>query len=139
MNQEELAGENHVLVEGLINYNSSLIGSTIQDVDFRNRFSGFVMAIKRQTELLRTKISKVKLKFSDTLLILIPKDKLGLMQNSNELIILEELKIALKYGKYWWLSILIFPLIMLSASFGIYSIAAASFSKLSAQALYLTP
>ena len=64
MNQNELMGENFILVEGLINHQSSIIGKTLNEYDFKHRFSSFVLAIKRQTELLREKIAHIKLKLS---------------------------------------------------------------------------
>ena len=91
-------------------------------IDFRKRFGSFVLAIKRQTELLRDKVAHIHLKFSDTLLIMLPKNQLDELRSSSDLIILEELDIHLRYQKYWWLSILIFPLIMLVASFNILTI-----------------
>ena len=69
MNQEELEGVNHVLVEALITQQSSLIGRTLYQFNFRGKLSSFVLAIKRQNELLREKVAHIKLKFSDTLLI----------------------------------------------------------------------
>ena len=122
INQQELAGDNYVLVEGLIPDNSNLINKTIGNIDFRNTFGSFVLAIKRQTELLRDKVAHIKLKFSDTLLIMVPKNQLDDLRLSNDLIVLEELDIHLKYQKYWWLSILIFPLIMILSSFNILTI-----------------
>mgnify|MGYP001494398075 CR=1 FL=1 len=65
IDQEELAGDNYVIVEGLIPENSNLIQKTIGSIDFRNKFGSFVLAIKRQTELLRDKVAHIKLKFSD--------------------------------------------------------------------------
>ena len=122
INQQELAGDNYILVEGLIPDNSNLINKTIGQIDFRKRFGSFVLAIKRQTELLRDKVAHIHLKFSDTLLIMLPKNQLDELRSSSDLIILEELDIHLRYQKYWWLSILIFPLIMLVASFNILTI-----------------
>ena len=81
-----------------------------------------MLAIKRHAELLRDKVAHVKLKFSDTLLIMIPKDKIEKIRQSNDLIILEELDIHLKYERYWWLSIMVIPAIMILASFQILSI-----------------
>ena len=59
-------GENYILVEGLIPDNSNLINRSIGQIDFRNKFGSFVLAIKRQTELLRDKVARINLKFSDT-------------------------------------------------------------------------
>jgi len=64
ISQEELAGDNYVIVEGLIPENSNLIKKTIGRIDFRNKFGSFVLAIKRQTELLRDKVAHVQLKFN---------------------------------------------------------------------------
>ena len=127
MNQNELMGENFILVEGLIPHQSSIIDKTLNDYDFKHRFSSFVLAIKRQKELLREKIAHIKLKFSDTLLIMVPKAKLKNIKESNDLIVFEELDIHLRYQQYWWLSILVIPLIMIFSSLGLMSIVKAVF------------
>ena len=116
LSQEELMGKNHVLVEGLIPEGSNLINKTLVELNFRKRFDSFVLAVKRQTELLRDKVAHTKLKFSDTLLIMVSKDKLESLKGADSLIVLEELDIHLKYERYWWLSILVIPLIMISVS-----------------------
>ena len=122
MNQNELVGQNFILVEGLISHQSYIIGKTLNDYDFKQKFSSFVLAIKRQKDLLREKIAHIKLKFSDTILIMVPKTKLKTLKQSKDLIILEELDIHLKYQRYWWLSILVIPMIMILSSFGLVSI-----------------
>ncbi len=122
LSQNELLGNNHVLVEGLIAQNSTIIGKTLSQLNYRQAYNSFVLAIKRQAELLRDKVAHIKLKFSDTLLIMIPKDKIEKLRSSNDLIILEELDIHLRYERYWWLSILVLPSIMILASFQIIAI-----------------
>ena len=112
MNQEELSGKNHVLVECLLPQESHLIGKTLKQLEFRRRYKGFVLAIRRHTDILREKIAKIRLKFSDTLLVMMPKDKVESFRSSPDLILLEELNIALKYEGLWWLSILVIPIIM---------------------------
>ena len=98
---------------------SRLIGQSLKEINFRNRYRAFVLAIKRQQELLREKVAHVRLKFSDTLLIMVPRQDLPSMRDTKDMIILEELDIHLNYEKYWWLSILVIPLIMILATFGI--------------------
>ena len=122
MNQNELTGENFILVEALINQQSSIIDKTLNEYDFKHRFSSFVLAIKRQKELLRDKIAHIRLKFSDIILIMVPKAKLNNLKESKDLIVFEELDIHLKYQQYWWLSIIVIPIIMLLSSIGIISI-----------------
>ena len=91
MNQEELEGKDHVLVEAIITEQSSIIGKTLYQFNFRRKLSSFVLAIKRQTELLREKVAHIKLKFSDTLLILIPRDKIDRLKSNSDFIVMEEL------------------------------------------------
>ncbi len=119
MTQQELIGKNHVIVEGIISQQSTLIGKTLKEFDFRRRFGSFVLAIKRQQELLRKKVAHIRLKFSDTLLIMIPKERLDIIRQNSDLIVLEELDIHLRYEKYWWFSILVIPAVMLLSTFGI--------------------
>jgi len=119
MTQQELTGRNHVIVEAIISQHSNMIGKSLQTYNFRNLFEGLVLAIRRQRETLREKVGKIKLRFSDTLLIMIPKGRMEDLKKSSDLIVLEELNITLKYERYWWLSILVIPLIMGLASFGI--------------------
>ena len=126
MNQQELSGKNHVIVEGIISQQSALIGKTLKEFNFRRRFSSFVLALKRQQELIREKIAHIRLKFSDTLLIMVPKEQLDILRQSNDIIVLEELDIHLRYERYWWFSILVIPTVMLLASFGIIPIVKAS-------------
>ena len=126
MNVAELTGKNHVIVEGLVSQQSALIGKTLQEFDFRNRYGSFVLAVKRQRELLRDKIAHIRLKFSDTLLIMVPKERLEILRTSNNLIVLEELDIHLRYERYWWFSILVIPAVMLLAAFGVIPIVKAT-------------
>jgi len=126
MNVAELTGKNHVIVEGLVSQQSALIGKTLQEFDFRNRYGSFVLAVKRQRELLRDKIAHIRLKFSDTLLIMVPKERLEILRTSNNLIVLEELDIHLRYERYWWFSILVIPAVMLLVAFGVIPIVKAA-------------
>ena len=71
MNQQELSGKHHVIVEAIVSQQSPLIGKTIKEFDFRNRFGSFVLALKRQEELLREKVAHIHLKFSVVFWVLI--------------------------------------------------------------------
>ena len=122
MNQEELEGKDHVLVEAIITEQSSIIGKTLYQFNFRRKLSSFVLAIKRQTELLREKVAHIKLKFSDTLLILIPRDKIDRLKSNSDFIVMEELDLHLRYERFWWMSILVIPMVMILSALEIISI-----------------
>ena len=122
MNQEELEGSDHVLVEAIVTQQSSLIDKTLYQFNFRRKLSAFVLAIKRQSELLREKVAHTKLKFSDTLLILVPRNKINRLKSSLDLVVLEELDLHLRYERFWWISIIIIPLVMIISALGYMSI-----------------
>ena len=81
-----------------------------------------MLAIKRQTELLREKVAHIKLKFSDTLLILIPRDKIDRLKSNSDFIVMEELDLHLRYERFWWMSILVIPMVMILSALEIISI-----------------
>tara|TARA_Y100001978_G_scaffold201316_1_gene219398 strand:- start:1427 stop:2578 length:1152 start_codon:yes stop_codon:yes gene_type:complete len=126
MTQKELSGKNHVLVECLLPQESHLIGKTLQELDFKKKYQGFVLAVRRNTDIIREKLAKIKLRFSDTLLVMMPKGKVESFRRSPDLILLEELNIVLKYEGLWWLSIIVIPLIMILTFLNVISIMKAS-------------
>jgi di/tricarboxylate transporter len=61
------------VVEGVISANSSLIGKTIKESNFRERYDAAVVAIHRNGEKLSGKIGWVKIKPGDVLLMFVGK------------------------------------------------------------------
>ncbi len=61
------------VVEGVISANSSLIGKTIKESNFRDRYDAAVVAIHRNGEKLSGKIGWVKIKAGDVLLMYVGK------------------------------------------------------------------
>ena len=118
MNQSELAGEENTVVEGLVTQNSQLIGMTLKELDFRKSFSAFVLAVRREGRTLREKIARIRLHFGDTLLIFLPKDRIGNMLNNPDLAILQEHKVQLHKVRFWWLSVAVIPGMMITAALG---------------------
>ena len=82
-NQEKVA-------EILILSNSRLIGSTLKDLRFRQRYNATVLAIRRGQELIRERLGKVSLRFADLLLVQAPRDSFIGLQTTRELLVLEE-------------------------------------------------
>jgi len=126
MNQTELMSGSSTIVEGLITQNSSLIGKSLFDVDFRKKFGAFVLAVRREGKTLREKIARIKLHFADTLLIFVPKQSMNAIITDRDLAILQEHKVSLKKVKFWWLAIAVIPIVMLLAALGILDILEAS-------------
>ncbi|MEL6444829.1 MAG: SLC13 family permease [Bacteroidota bacterium] len=57
------------LFEAVLSPSSDLVGKTLRQVDFRNRFGGVVLAIQRSEEPLRGRIGRTRLRAGDLLLI----------------------------------------------------------------------
>ena len=122
MNQNELTSGDSTIVEGLVTQNSSLIGNALKDINFRNKFGSFVLAIRREGRTLREKIAHIKLQFADTLLIFVPKSSITSLINNPDLAILQEHDINLHKVRFWWLAIAVIPLIMFFAATGVIDI-----------------
>ena len=81
------------LAEVLILSNSRLIGTTLKDLKFRQRYNATVLAIRRGSELLQGRLGKIPLKFGDLLLVQGPKQSFIGLQTTRELLVLEEKEI----------------------------------------------
>ncbi len=78
------------VAEVLILSNSRLIGSTLKDLRFRQRYNATVIAVRRGEELIRQRLGRVRLKFGDLLLVQGPKESFLGLQTTRELLVLEE-------------------------------------------------
>lgn len=91
--QQSLAVESETSEEGvaevLILSNSRLVGSTLKELRFRQRYNATVLAIRRGEELVRERLGKEPLQFGDLLLVQGPKDSLLGLQTTRELLVLE--------------------------------------------------
>ena len=87
---EELNTEQDKVGEVLILSNSRLIGSTLRDLRFRQRYNATVLAIRRGQELIRDRLGRVPLRFGDLLLVQGPKQSFLGLQTTRELLVLEQ-------------------------------------------------
>ncbi|HBY78893.1 MAG TPA: SLC13 family permease, partial [Cyanobacteria bacterium UBA11148] len=88
LGEAELSSEEEGVAEVLILSNSNLIGSSLKDLRFRQRYNATVLAIRRGEELLRERMGKIPLRFGDLLLVQGPKQSfLGLQTTSDLLVI----------------------------------------------------
>lgn len=122
LNDQELAQEGQVMAEGLVTRTSTLIGKTLKEIDFRQHYRAFVLAIRHHGEILREKISSIPLKFSDTLLIVTSPDRLNDLRRSEDLIIISEVDLQIRRVRLWWLVLALIPLMILMATFGVMDI-----------------
>lgn len=119
IDQKELEQEDNILVECLITDKGSLVGKTVYEINFRRRFGSFVLAIRREGDILRRKIAHILIKPFDTLLVFGAREKIIEMIRTGDFIILQEMQTALKKQRFWFISIMVIIAIVSLAAFGI--------------------
>ena len=88
--------------EAMVLADSNLIGSTLKDLRFRQRYNCTVLAVRRGQELVRDRLGKVRLRFGDLLLVQGPKQSLVGLQTSKELLVMEQRDVEnLRRDKAW--------------------------------------
>ena len=114
LTQKELEQEDHILAECLITDNSELIGQTLQEANFRRSFGSFVLAIRREGEVIRRKLAQFILKPFDTLLVYGPQDRINQLASREGFIVLGKVNASLDSHPLWWLSIftILFAVVM---------------------------
>ena len=105
LTQYELEQEDNILAECLVTDNSELIGLSLQEANFRRSFGSFVLAIRREGEIIRRKLAHFILKPFDTLLVYGPKDRINQLANKEGFIVLGKVDGSLDGHPFWWLSL----------------------------------
>jgi di/tricarboxylate transporter len=79
------------LLEVVIGPNADLIGSLLEDVNFRQRYGCTVIAMQKHGETIQERLGQVPLNFGDTLLLRGPKPALEQIKREPGFIVTEEL------------------------------------------------
>lgn len=119
LTQNELIHDDNTLVECLITNKADLVGKSLMEINFRRRFGSFILAIRREGEILRKKIAHVVLQAFDTLLIYGPIEKIKELSDSGDFIVLGEIEATLQKHKYWWVSVAVIFCAIILAALGI--------------------
>ena len=119
-NQKTLTTELSSALEGiaevLILSNSRLIGTTLKDLRFRQRYNLTVLAIRRGEELIRDRLGKIPLRFGDLLLVQGAKQSLLGLQTTRELLVIEQKEPeTIRRDKAWIALVIIFGVIIIAA------------------------
>lgn len=112
---EMISGEENI-AEVLILSNSRLIGSTLKDLRFRQRYNATVIAVRRGEELVRERLGKVRLQFGDLLLVQGPRQSILGFQTTRELLVLEQKDVeTLQTNKAWMAIAIVLGVIVVAA------------------------
>jgi len=86
---EQIAAHEGILVEGMVRPNSTLAGSTIRDINFRQRFQMIVLAVHRKGRNVREGIESLRLDFGDTLLMLGTEGVINRLRTSDDILLID--------------------------------------------------
>ncbi|RAU82562.1 SLC13 family permease [Pontibacter arcticus] len=119
MLEEDLQTEGIRLAEVLILRQSNLLGQTVKEANFLQRFGLVVIAISRHGETLRSKIGSIRLQLGDMLLVQGSSDRLNQLRNSNNMALLDEFEPVLFKKRKGAITLSAFILAILAGTLGI--------------------
>jgi di/tricarboxylate transporter len=86
---ETIVTDEGALVEGVVSPHASIAGSTLGEINFRQRFRMVVVAVHRKGTNQRERLSNLRLQAGDTLLMMGSTASIDSLANSDEIIILD--------------------------------------------------
>jgi di/tricarboxylate transporter len=86
---EQIAAHEGSLVEAVVNPNSDLVGRSVRDLNFRQRYRMVVLALHRQGRNVREKVETLPLMAGDVLLMMGTDQAIDTLQNSSDLVVFD--------------------------------------------------
>jgi di/tricarboxylate transporter len=115
--EESLSSGEETVAEVLVLSNSNLLGSTLKDSRFRQRYNATVLAIRRGEELIRERLGKVPLRFGDVLLVQGPRESFLGLQTSRDVLVIEQLDLEILRRDKAWIALAIILGVIVVAAF----------------------
>ncbi len=94
VDMDALQREDVDMVEATLAPRSSMANRSLRSLNFRERYGFTVLAIRRQGEMITKRLRNVRLQFGDDLLLQGPRHRLPGLQEKNEFLVLEPLRIS---------------------------------------------
>jgi len=121
--EHDLESASSAVVEAVLSPRSQLIGKTLKETRFREKFGMMVLAIWNGQQVILTQLTDLKLEFGNALLLQGPRKKLSLLRQDPNLIVLSEDDDKLSaVSNKGWLAIVIFTLTIFAAALGRFSV-----------------
>lgn len=86
---ETISAHEGKIVEGVIGPRSSIVGQTVRELNFRQRFRMIILAIHRRGVNVRDQLETMPLEFGDTLLMMGTDEALNNLRRSEEILLLD--------------------------------------------------
>jgi di/tricarboxylate transporter len=121
--EADLESASVVVVEGVLKPRSQLIGRTLRETHFREKYGMTVLAVWNGERVIRTGLQDLKLTFGDALLMQGARSRLPVLRTDPDLILLSQEEEQVKeISRKSWLALGIFGLAVLVAATGLFSV-----------------
>ncbi len=112
-------------VEVLLPNGSTITGSSVRDLRFRQRYNATLLAVRRGNQVLRELLGRVVLQSGDVLLLQAPLDAIRGLQANNDLVLLDELEKDMPTTNRKGVAVLVAALVILLPLFKVVNLMAA--------------
>jgi len=93
---EPIAAHEGAIVEGVIGPTSTIVGKTIREINFRQRYRMVILAVHRRGRNLREKLETLPLEFGDTLLMMGTDKAIDNLHSTDDIILLDRPQLPAK-------------------------------------------
>ena len=114
--QKALMSEEEGVVEVLILSTASIIGSTLKEIRFRQRYNATVLAIRRGEDVVLDRLGSTPLRFGDLLLVSGPRQSLLGLQSNSDFMVTEQLAVERLRPERAWVAIAIMIAVVVIAA-----------------------
>ena len=102
LRDDTLQSEDLRVVQALVAPGSRLVGNTLKETDFRNRYRALVLGMQRKGEAINDKLSSIRLRLGDALLIQAHEAQIRDLRRGSDLIVLNEVPGSVLRDKAPW-------------------------------------
>jgi di/tricarboxylate transporter len=113
------------MVEVLLPNGSTITGTSVRDLRFRQRYNATLLAVRRGNQVLRELLGRVVLQAGDVLLLQAPLDAIRGLQANNDLVLLDELEKDMPTTNRKWVAVLVAAMVIILPLFKLLNLMAA--------------
>ncbi len=121
---EAIGMEKAVVVESVIGHDSEMIGRSLREINFRQKFGILVLAVHRRGVNLRDNLARVRLRFGDTILMQGSQRAIAELRDNRNFLMLSELAATRVRRSKMWIPITTLAAIVTLAAFKVLPIQA---------------
>jgi di/tricarboxylate transporter len=121
-----LEADDATIIEAVVAPGSVLIGKSLIESDFRNRFGATVLAIRHHDHIRHSRLARTPLSAGDALLIEAPRNQLARLKRRREFVVVSDVGSLDERPRRRWVAMLIVAAVVAAAASGAIHISAAA-------------